>query len=291
VIAEFEQRLADVLGGLMPAPFGGRVQVAPGTLAADEPAVLVGVTRTERLPDELGGNRPAVAPGADEPRRVVRLRCTVTLEVLAAQNAGRAQRLDGLDAALYALDDPGFRRGTPLAGGAADPGFLVHELAVVEGQAPFDEDDPLGPAALKLRAEGLFWPPGVGGQAGDRVGEIRLRGIVLPLEVSLPLDADLVAGGPAVTLTVRIGAAGPPPFGPLALSLRGPAGQAGAGTLQGGTAGSDGTRLVELEAGAAEVVYVPPGAAARDQLIVALDDGEGGPGIELGQRVLEVRAP
>jgi hypothetical protein len=36
---------------------------------------------------------------------------------------------------------------------------------------------------------------------------------------------------------------------------------------------------------------VPPGAAARDRLIVALDDGKGGPGIELGQRMLEVRAP
>jgi hypothetical protein len=175
VIAEFEQRLAEVLGGLMPSPFGGRVQVAPGTVDAGEPAVLVGVTHTERLPDELGGNRPAVAPGAAEPRRVVRLRCTVTLEVRAAENAGREQQVDGLDAALYALDDPGFRRGTPLAGGAPDPGFLVHDLAVVEGRTPFGEDDPPVPAALSLRAEGLFWPPGVAGQAGDRASARRDR--------------------------------------------------------------------------------------------------------------------
>lgn len=289
MIAEFEQRLADVLGGILPAPFGGRVQVAPGTLPADEPAVLLGVTHAERLPDEIGGNRPAVAPGDDEPRRVVRLRCTVALEVRAADDAGREQRVDGLDAALYALDDPAF--GSALEGGAADPGFLVHELAVVGGQAPLDEDDPEGPAGLSLLAEGLFWPPGTAGQAGDVIGTVRLRGAVLPLEVSLPLDADLVAGGAAVTLSVRMGAAGPPPFGNLALALRGPAGQAGAGTLQGGADGSGGTRLVELEDGAAEIDYVPPGAAARDALIVALDDGEGGPGVELGQRVLEVRAP
>ena len=222
MIAEFEQRLAEVLGGLMPAPFGGRVQVASGTPDADEPVVIVGVTHAERLPDELGGNRPAVAPGADQPRRVVRLRCTVALEVRAAENAGREQQVAGLDAALYALDDPGFRRGTPLAGGAADPGFLVHDLVVVEGLAPFDEDDPLAPAALSLRAEGLFWPPGVAGQAGDRVGEIRLRGVVLPLDVSLPLDADLVAGGPAVTLTVRVEPAAPEPERTSALNNTGP---------------------------------------------------------------------
>jgi hypothetical protein len=289
VIAEFEQRLAEVLGGILPAPFGGRVQVAPGTLPANQPAVLLGVTRAERLPDEIGGNPRTIAPGADEPRRVVRLRCTVAVEVRAADSAGRGQQVEGLDAALYALDDPAF--GTSLAGGADDPGFHVHELAVVGGQAPLDEDDEEGPAGLSLLAEGLFWPPGAAGQAGDVIGTVRVRGAVLPLEVSLPLDADLVAGGAAVTLSVRMGAVGPPPFGNLALALRGPAGQAGAGTLQGGAAGSGGTRLVELEDGAAEIEYVPPGAAARDALIVALDDGEGGPGLELGQRMLEVRTP
>jgi hypothetical protein len=288
VIAEFEQRLAEVLGGAMPAPFGGRVQVAPGTLPADELAVLVGVTRAERLPDTIGESPRAVAPGATEPRRVVRLRCTVAVEVRAAEGAGREQEVDGLDAALYALDDPAFRRATPLAGGAPDPGFLLSELTVIDARAPFE---PPAPPGVTLQAEGLFWPPGSPGEAGDVIGVVRVRGAVLPLEVSLPLDADLVAGGPAVTLTVRVGAAGPPPFGSLALSLRGPAGQAGAGTLEGGDPGDDGTRLVELEDGAAEIDYAPPGAPARDELIVALDDGEGGPGVELGRRVLEVRAP
>ena len=111
MIAEFEQRLAEVLGGVLPAPFGGRVQVAPGTVPASQPAVLLGVTHAERLADDIGGNPHALAPGVDEPRRVLRLRCTVALEVRAANGAGREQQVEGLDAALYALDDPVFRHG------------------------------------------------------------------------------------------------------------------------------------------------------------------------------------
>ena len=295
MIADFEQRLAEVLDELMPAPFAGRVQVAPGDVPDDEPAVLLGVTRAERLPDDLGGTPRALAPGADEPRRVVRLRCTVTLRVRPGDDEGRAQQLAGLDAALYALDEPAFRRGGALAGGDPDPGFLVHDVSVLEGLAPLDPADPLATVALSLRAEGLFWPPGLPGQTGAQIGVIRLRGAVLPLEVIVPATAELVAGGPAVTLTIRVGSVGTQVledgeplaasgFGRLALSLR------GAGTLQGGAAGSNGARLVVLDDGSAEIDYVPPAAAGRDELVVALEDGEGGAGIELGRRRLQVRA-
>jgi hypothetical protein len=299
VIEDFEQRLAEVLGERLPAPFQGRVGVPPAPGPDAEPAIVVGVTRAVRAPDGVGGARPMVAPGAPDPRRVVRLRCTVELNVIPASDEGRAQQLDGLDAALYALDDPAFRGGAALVGGDPDPGFLIHELELVEGLAPLAPGDPAGPVAVRLEADGVFWPRGVAGQAGERIGEVRVRGTTLPLEVVLPATPSLVAGGPAVTVAVRVGASGTLvlaagedpaalPFGRLALLLRGRGGRPAAGTLQGGDAGSGGARLVALEDGAAAVDYVPPAEPARDELVVALEDGEGGAGVELGRRALAV---
>lgn len=300
MIDDFEQRLAEVLGERLPPPFQGRVGAAPPPGPEDDPAIVVGVTRAVREPDGLGGTRRLVAPGATDPRRVVRLRCTVELAVIPGDGEGRAQQLTGLDSALYALDDPAFRTGTALAGGDPDPGFLVHELALLDGLAPIAPGLD-APVVVRLEADGIFWPRGVAGQAGRRIGEVRIRGTALPLEVVLPAMPSLVAGGPAVTLGVRIGAAGTLvleegeepatlPFGRLALMLRGRGGRPAAGTLDGGDAGSDGARLVALDDGAAEVDYVPPAEPARDELVVALEDGEGGAGVELGRQTLAVGA-
>jgi hypothetical protein len=300
VIAEFEQRLATVLGARLPAPFGGHVQVAPGEGPASQAAVLLGVVHAEHPAHDVGGVPPQLTPGAPEPRRVVRLRCTVGLELRAASGEGREQQVLGMDAALFALDASDMRRGEALAGGAADPGFVIHELRVLEASAPLDpEGEPTAPVGLSLVAEGIFWPVGAAGEIGERIGEVRVRGANLPIEVLL--GEPPVAGGDPVAITVRVGAAGTLqlrdgqmpaalPFGDLALALRGPGGQAGAGGLAGGSAGVDGAHIVELDAGEATLQYQPPAAPATDELVVALEDGEDGLGVELGRLRVAVRA-
>lgn len=299
MIAEFEQRLADVLGARLPAPFGGRVRVAPGDVPASQPAVLVGVVRAERLAEGVGGVPPRVAPGAADPRRVVRLRCELGVEVRAGSGQGREQQVLGTDATLFALDAPDLRRGTALAGGAADPGFVIDELHVVHALAPLRPGPaPANPVALSAAAEGIFWPVGSAGQAGARIGEVRVRGAALPIEAGLAEPP--VAGGAAVGVTVRVDGTGvlrlrdgqapaALPFGSLALALRGPGGQPGAGTLGGGAAGADGVRLVELDEDEATASYAPPADPASDELVVALEDGEQGLGLELGRLRVEVR--
>ncbi len=293
MISEFEQRLADVLGARLPAPFGGRVRVAPGDVPPAQPAVLLGVVHAEHPADDVGGVRPQLTPGAPQPRRVVRLRCTVGLEVRAASGQGRRQQVLGVDAALFALDASDVLRGAALAGGAPDPGFVIHELRVLDASAPLAPGAPADErVGLSLVAEGIFWPVGAPGQAGERIGEVRVRGVNLPIDVLLAEPP--VAGGAPVAVTVRVGAAGTLrlrdgqapaalPFGDVAVALRGPGGQAGAGGLLGGDAGAEGARIVELDEGVATLQYQPPAAPATDELVVALEDGEGALGVELGR--------
>ncbi len=295
MISEFEQRLAGVLGPRLSGAFKNKVQVAPG--AGNRPRMLVGVTRAEPLEPDFGSRRhEPVEPGGDDFRRVVRLRCTVGVEVQPSPSGGRTQELQGLDDALFALDAGDLQDGTALDM-AGDPGFVIQEMRIVESVSPLAD----GVGAITLAASGWFWPVGAPAQAGTRIGEVRLREAVLPVDV-VPEAPLLVAGGPPVELTVRV-ATGPLlrlrveaaplprlPFGPLAFLLLDDAGGPGAGSLAGGTAGADGVRLVDLVDGEATITYTPPGQAAVDELAVALDDGEKGRGIEIGRVRLPVRA-
>jgi hypothetical protein len=228
----------------------------------------------------------------------VRLRCSVGVAVRPANNQGREQQLRGLDAALYALEAPDLRDGSALAG-AADPGFQISTMRVVDARAPLDPTAADAPAVgLTLSAEGWFWPIGVAGEAGVAIGEIRVREALLPVEIA-PARPDLVAGGPPVELRLRVVAAGTLrldgaattllPFGALALALAGPGGRPGAGTLAGGADGTAGVRLAPLVDSAATITYTPPAEAATDELVVALDDGAGGQGDVVGRFPLKVR--
>jgi hypothetical protein len=298
MISEFEQRLADVLGSRLPAPFAGRVQVAPGTAPGNQPRLLVGVQQVDLSDPDFGSRRPELAPGANDPRRVLRMQCQVGLTLLAGAGQGRGQQMLGLDAALYALDAADFRDGSALRGGAADPGFLIQRMSVGRGDAPLDPAAPnAAPVGLTLLAEGWFWPVGVAGEAGRAIGEVRIRGAVLPIDI-VPATPLLVANGPPVELQVRIRSVGvlrvgaEPlsglPFGVIGLALVGPGGQPGAGTLTGGAAGLNGARLLNLTDEAATVTYTPPAESASDTLIVALHDGNSGLGVELGRMPLPV---
>lgn len=308
MIAAFEQRLADVLGARLSAPFGGRVRLPPGEEAPEDPQILVGVERVEPVDPDFGSIRPEIAPGSADLRRVMRLDCTVILEVHPGAGGGRAQQMQGLDAALYALDAADFRDGSALRS-AGDPGFLIQSLRITGASAPLDPTAPNAPpVGLTLRAEGWFWPAGISGEEGVEIGEVRVRGATLPLLLShvrsgqvSPAAPELIAGGAAVDFILRFGATGtlastgaeePPgtlPFGNLALLLVGPGGGPGAGTLSGGTPGAEGVHLVAVTEGAATFRYTPSAEAATDTLVVTLDSGAGEPGIELGRFTLRVR--
>jgi hypothetical protein len=155
------------------------------------------------------------------------------------------------------------------------------------------------PTSITLRAEGLFWPTDVPGQTGVVIDRARLRFSIEPLHM-LPEQPQLIAGGAAVSLAIEFGATGTMqverdgrvtslPFGSVVINVVDAGGRPGAGVLSGGVAGPAGARAVEVVSGHAAIQYTPPAQPAQDQLVVSLDDGEGGFGIELGRFPLNVR--
>lgn len=294
MIAEFEQRLADVLGARMPLPFRGRVEVAPGTLAG--PAVVLGAERVALQEPDFGNRRPEVVPGDAASRRIVRATCTVGVVVRPGAGEGRAQQMRGLEAALYTLDAGDLRNGSALRS-AGDPGFVIERLRCANSILPLDPTLPSSePIGLRLDADGWFWPVGTPGGAGIAIGEIRVRGVVLPVLIRHDAAA-LVAGGGPVPLTLafagdtlmRLGADGPAPSAPLVARIEGPGAREASGALAGGAAGAGGVRLATLTRGELSLVYTPGADAATDTLIVSFDDGEGGVGAEIGRFPLRVR--
>ena len=288
MLSEFERRLADVLGARLPAPFRGGVDVAPGR---NDAQVVLSVRRVEPLDEHLFGMRPEVVPGAPTHRRVVRLRCDVGLDVRLLQNQSRATQLRALDSVMYELDEPGFRSGARLQPtDGSDPGFLVQRMFV-------SLSDP--PQSLTLRAEGLFWPPDAPGETGVVIERAQLRISMQPLNL-VPARPRLNAGGATADLTIEFGATGTMrvesggrvtalPFGSIVVAVEDAGGRPGAGALAGGNAGPAGARTIPVTEGRAAFQYTPPAEPAVDHLVVSLDDGEGGIGIELGRFPLEVR--
>lgn len=297
MLTHLESRLADVLGSRLPAPFRGRVFVAPGPSGATQPALLVGVSSAEVLPSEFGSNRrPEVVPGADDPRRVVRMRCTLRIQARASSGGGRSEEMAALDAVLYALDAGDLRDASALAA-PGDPGFLLASQ-VPRAVVVVDHDDPADrrvPAVL-VDAEGWFWPPEVPGVTGEPIRAALVRVAQLPVALQ-PWPLHLRAGGGPVPLSIRLGAVGTmeleggapssAPFGHLALLVLDAGGRPGAGSLTGGAAGPEGSRLVALDEGEARVAYVPPAERAHDRLVVAIAQPDTGGGAAIGAPLAE----
>ena len=306
MIHDFESRLADVLGARLSAPWHGRAFVAPGPTNDANAMILVSIIQATPLDPHLTSRRLEQTPGAADPRRVVRLRCTLQCTVKSKNNISRQVQMEAVNACLYALDAPDFRNGLALAGGPQpDPGFVIHEMRLLEATVPVnptgeavEPSSALGPVRLRMEADGWFWPIGEAAQAGREIGEIRIRGVRLPVEVS-PANPKLRVGGGPLELTLSIGVtgtlavtAGPAeesavsllPFGRLALALFDAGGRPGKGSLSGGDVAVGGIHLVTLDSqGQARIQYTPPGETAVDELLVALNDGQDGLGVELGR--------
>jgi hypothetical protein len=287
VLKDFETRLADVLGARLAPPLAGAVDVAPGAAAS---RIVLGVVGVQPLDDDLLSLRPETVPGDASPRRVLKLRCAVELDVRVPDGGGRADQMAAMDQVLYALDDGTLRSGAAFVpGDGSDPGFLIRSLAVATGTPP---------AAITLTAEGFFWPAGTPGETGRPIVEARLRAAIEPLLLD-PFPDHFVAGGAALPMTLRCGAGATmvvsdagvaqEAFGSLALALVDAGGRPGAGTLGGGTVGPAGTRLYAVADGAIAFSYTPPAAPATDFLRVTLDDGSGNLRLEIARFPLRVR--
>lgn len=282
MLSDFEQRMADVLGARLPIPWRGLVDVTPGR---DEAQAVLSVRHSTPIEDYLLTRRPEVVPGSVTQRRILRLRCEVGIDVRRLPAQTRADQMEAFDRLIYELDDPEFRTGVILQpGDDSDPGFLLQHLFITS-------IDP--PGSITLTVDGFFWPIGAIGETGVPIAQTRIRLSVQPLLLT-PAQPRLPAGGAAVDLTLEFGATGvlriesgdrvtSLPFGSVVVAVVDDGGRPGAGTLTGGIAGAAGARIVPVTSGRADFQYQPPAEAAKDLLVVALDNGEGGVGIELGR--------
>lgn len=288
MLEDFEIRLADVLGTRLAAPLSGAVDVTPGT---DQSRIVVGVSSVQRVENDLLSLRPERVPGDSSPRRVLKLHCSVDIGVKAPAAGGRTDQMLAIDQVLYLLEDSSMRDGSALLpGDNSDPGFLITRMTV-SGSTP--------PQAIALEAEGFFWPIGTPGQQGPEILQTRIREALRPLLLD-PQPSHLVAGGPGVDFSISFGASGTTivssggvqndAFGSLVVSVADAGGRPGKGTLSGGVAGPGGARAFAVSDGSASLRYTPPPQPATDFLVVALDDGAGGTGIELGRFQLRVRS-
>jgi hypothetical protein len=142
-------------------------------------------------------------------------------------------------------------------------------------------------AALVFDVDGMFWPIGTVGAAGVAIEEVRIRGALTPVTL-IPSAPRIVAGGDPVDLVVRVresirDAGGAPTA--IVLRLVGPGGGPGAGSLDGAI---NGILKVDIIDGEAPFTYTPGATPARLELVVALDDGENGIGLELERFALAV---
>lgn len=269
--------------------------------------LAVDVVAARPVSADFGAGRPEMVPGADDPRRVVRLECNIEISITPAANAGRAQTIAGLDALLYLLEAPELKRPETLTSPADDPGFVLESMqveAVLVTPA-------VGMPRVELAARGWFWPPNAPGVSGAPITATHIRSAQLPVSLT-PWPLHLRAGGDAVSLVLDTRSVGTilvdgdtveqEAFGAVVLRLLDEAGRPGAGTLSGGVAGPAGSRLMPLNDGRATVDYRPPDIATVDQLMVSLarnvavgadgadSAGDLVSGIELARFALEVEA-
>lgn len=282
MIADFETRLATVLGARLPAPHTRRVAVAPGPDGLAVSTVLIATREIEALGSEaFGATRRERLPGGTNTREVLRLRCRVGLDVALGD---RADQVALLDAALWALRSPDLRSGQALANGG-DPGFLLRSLEL-------DTAATTPAVGIELVADGLFWPRGLAPLDGGPIAEARLRASGLPVDVVFA--GRVVAGGPAVAFSLRdpgIGAlringdgAAALDDGPYALAVFAENGGAAAGSLGGGAAGIAPWRRFTPADGVVAGTYTPPATAATEILVLAREQG----GLELSRVRVEV---
>lgn len=285
MLAEFETQLANVLGSRVGQPCTGKVDRAPGRGTA---RLLVALGTLMPIADNLQSLRSERVPGASTFRRVLRLRCEVSVTATGADSRG--DQVAAIDAALFTLDDPDFRTGAALLpADDSDPGFLISRMTIARVDAP---------AAITLEADGLFWPVGATGETGMPIVSIALRAALKPLRL-VPENLRLVAGGAPVDLTLvtpsagaaTITKAGVSAGPPLEVTIRvvDAGHRPGAGTLGGGVDGGGGARRLDLAKGDASFTYTPPAAPALDFLVVSMSLAAE-PSVELARFALTTRA-
>ncbi|PCK07956.1 MAG: hypothetical protein COA42_11765 [Alteromonadaceae bacterium] len=298
MISDFETRLATLLGTQLPLPFTGTVARAADndTAHGSEPRIYLGAYKIDAEPKGFGGNRSVEAPGVSDRIRVLSATVYVNINVLPANNEDRRQQLQGIEQLRYLLDDESFQTGAALID-TGDQGFRIDRMGVLDSvidvsNAP-NSDRPPG---ITLVAEGVFWPIGVSGETGVVIDEMRIRGVLVDLQLGSPLPA-ISAGGSAINIEVRVpklsahrlgGDGSSLDFNRIAIDLIQAGGQAGTGSLAGGSAGTGSVRLIDIVSDTAAFSYTPPAEPITEFLQVGYEDGENGLGKVIKQFRLEV---
>jgi hypothetical protein len=198
--------------------------------------------------------------------------------------------MQALDQTIYLLGDAKLRDGSALLpADNSDPGFLIRKMDLLSAEPP---------GSVLLDVEGLFWPVGVAGEDGKPIVRADIRAAFLPVTLT-PSQPKLVAGGAAQDFTLEFGTVGTmrisndgvtnAPFGGVIVSLVDAGGRQGAGTLSGGNAGPNSSRIIAVADGAASVRYTPPAQPALDLLVVSLEDPPGQANLNLATFWLQVR--
>jgi hypothetical protein len=286
MISELEATLADRLGSDLPAPFGGRVEVAPG---AAGPGVRVLVACTAASPSSEIAVRHLPGRLPEEIDRRLRLSAEIEIRVVADPVTDRAAAMRCTDALLVLLDRPEYVDGSRLAPPpGTDPGFEVHRMTTTSVVAPLDTTDPGSEAfGVRCAAEGWFWPVGAAEPSGDEIRVTDVR--IAPLPSSIQLAAPATAGGAAVPVRITLGGA---PRGDVVVWVTTPGGAPGAGSITGGLAVAappGARRFTPDPAGVVEAEYVPPAGQATDTLVLALAREEGAPRVPLARVAVDVR--
>lgn len=300
MITEFEQKLAQYLNTSLPSPFTGRVSVADGTKKnpGPHPAVTVGVTQCRTASADIGSTRPEIVPGSSDFRRVLRLQCMVNIAVYPSNSGKRPEEISGVESIFYLLDSPDVKNGKALLE-IGDPGFVIQSLHVTELNVPFFVSPSSSTAAgLTLTADGWFWPVGVAGQTGIKIGTIRIREIIYTVLVE-PMTLYLITNGSPQSLTITLSTTGPviqtadsvsteTEFGGIYCYLIRPDGQPPSGTLSEGVDTGNGIHQYTITSGHIMLTYTPGALSGTEVLVITLDNGRGEPGIEIGRYNLNV---
>ena len=286
MFTDFEQRLADVLGARLPPPLRGSVDVAPGR---PEAQVVLSVRHAEPLEEHLLTLRPEVVPGSTAQRRVLRLQCNVGFDVRLLNAQTRVDQMRAFDRLIYELDDPAFRPASRCS--RAMRPIQVSWCSAWRCRWPIRlrrsrcrRTDSSGRSGPRARPASPSSTPASARRSSRWRCSLRIRGWPRRSAVDLAVQFGSVG-------TMRVGADGCTslPFGSVVLAVVDAGGRPGAGTLSGGTAGAGGARIIPVASGQVAFQYTPPPQAAADRLVVALENGEGGVGTELGRFPLNVQ--
>jgi hypothetical protein len=284
-----------------------RAGTQPGEPQPGRSHVVVGLTAVDRDPSFAPeGILVAESNGGAASRRVLDVGFAASLAVSlrpqseseADLQGARTLLMDDLSLAAHALGAPAVRTGAAFVTAAPDPGFLVRRFELVDAAIALERSDSLQTGELRYRGDGAVWPPGVTQDEGV-IAAVDLARAALPLTIAV--GEPVVATG-ATTAVRVVAAAGRRLLDPvagttepltLAVTVQSDLPAAERGSIDSGTEGLAGVRVVPVIDPETVVVYRAPagdlGAVRSERIAVHLARPDGGAGVFLGSAAVLLR--